>query len=233
MPFVLDRNPALGSALAQAVPEGGLLLTGAPRTTPPGIAPVEFWNSMVALDRSGMVRGTYDKFHLVPLGEYVPVRGIPGVSRLAPSEQRFLRRPRPAHARSAGLAAGLAVDLLRGRSFRARSSTKRNGRPGSSTSPTMPGIGRSAGPYQHFAIARIRAVEEGLPLVRVANNGICGVVDPLGRVTASLGLGEVGMLDVSLPAALPTTTYARFGDAIALGLALVLALAGVIARRVR
>jgi apolipoprotein N-acyltransferase len=77
----------------------------------------------------------------------------------------------------------------------------------------------------------MRAVEEGLPLVRAANNGISGVVDGYGRVIARLGLGEEGVLDVSLPAALPPTAYARFGDAVALVLALALALAGVIARR--
>ena len=72
--------------------------------------------------------------------------------------------------------------------------------------------GRSAGPYQHFAAARMRAVEEGLPLVRSAQNGISGVIDPYGRVTKSLDLDAVGVLDSDLPVALPPTFYTQWRD---------------------
>ena len=72
--------------------------------------------------------------------------------------------------------------------------------------------GRSIGPFQHFASARTRAVEEGLPLVRVANNGLSGVIDPAGRVLARTGLDSVGAIDVALPAAAGTTLYGTLGD---------------------
>jgi apolipoprotein N-acyltransferase len=91
-------------------------------------------------------------------------------------------------------------------------------------------FGISSGPYQHFASARFRAVEEGLPLLRAANNGISAAVDPFGRVTAELGLGQMGVLDVSLPQPLAPTLYARYGDAI-LGLLMLLALAVAIGLR--
>jgi apolipoprotein N-acyltransferase len=231
VPFALDRNPWLGPALARAAPEGGLLLTGIPRVTPPGVTPVEFWNSMVALDRSGVVRGTYDKFHLVPLGEYVPIRGIPGVSRLAPSESDFSAGPGPRTLDLPGLppvSPLICYEVI----FPGEVVESRH-RPAWLLNLTNDAwFGLSAGPYQHFASARMRAVEEGLPLVRAANNGISGVVDGYGRVIARLGLGEEGVLDVSLPAALPPTAYARFGDAVAFALALALSLASVIARRV-
>src|SRR5205823_7425043 len=72
--------------------------------------------------------------------------------------------------------------------------------------------GRSSGPFQHFAIARTRAIEEGLPLVRAANNGISGVVDAAGRLIAGMDLDTIGYLDVVLPAAAGATPYAIVGD---------------------
>ena len=79
--------------------------------------------------------------------------------------------------------------------------------------------GRSSGPYQHFAIARTRAVEEGLPLVRVANNGVSGIVDEVGRVVARIDLDTVGYADLALPAVtVAPTPYARVGDWLVLAL---------------
>jgi len=88
-------------------------------------------------------------------------------------------------------------------------------------------FGISPGPYQHFQQARLRAIEEGLPVVRAANTGISAVIDPLGRIIRSLPLGSEGVLDSTLPRALAATVYARFGDAPAgliVGLALMLVL---------
>ncbi len=93
-------------------------------------------------------------------------------------------------------------------------------------------FGTSSGPYQHFASARIRAVEEGLPLVRVANNGISAVVDAYGRIVGRLGLNEIGVLDTPLPRpAEGITMYARIGDWMALILAGVVAFSTLMLRR--
>jgi len=91
-------------------------------------------------------------------------------------------------------------------------------------------FGISSGPYQHFQQARLRAIEEGLPLVRAANTGISAVVDPLGRIVRSLPLGSEGVLDAPLPKAMSATPYARFGDMPAM---LMVAIAFVVALRQR
>lgn len=92
-------------------------------------------------------------------------------------------------------------------------------------------FGVSPGPYQHFAQARLRTIEEGLPLIRAANTGISAVVDPLGRVLRSLPLGIEGVIDAPLPKAIEMPPYARFGDAPFFLLLVALALAAFFSRR--
>ena len=72
-------------------------------------------------------------------------------------------------------------------------------------------FGLTAGPYQHYDAAVVRAVEEGLPVVRVANHGVTGVINPLGKTVDRLPLGQEGVLDSDLPTALPKTIFVRFG----------------------
>jgi apolipoprotein N-acyltransferase len=91
-------------------------------------------------------------------------------------------------------------------------------------------FGTSAGPYQHFHQARLRAVEQGLPVVRAANTGISAIVDPYGRVVAELGLGKEGVVDGLLPRALSPTLFARRGQMIEIAM-LALAFAGWLAFR--
>ncbi|MBF0373723.1 MAG: apolipoprotein N-acyltransferase, partial [Alphaproteobacteria bacterium] len=92
-------------------------------------------------------------------------------------------------------------------------------------------FGISAGPHQHLASARLRAIEEGLPMVRAANTGISAVVDGHGRVVATLGLGERGVLDAPLPNDLSPTPYARLGDTVPLSMAALLAALSLLTRR--
>ena len=92
-------------------------------------------------------------------------------------------------------------------------------------------FGHVAGPQQHLAQAQFRAVEQGLPLVRVANTGISGVIDARGRIRAAIPLDEAGFLDVDLPGALPQTLYSRTGDWLVLILSLFLLISPGIKRR--
>ena len=92
-------------------------------------------------------------------------------------------------------------------------------------------FGESPGPHQHFAQARFRAVEEGLPVVRVANSGVSGVVDPLGRVVTRSELFTATILDARLPRALPPTPYAELGDGPVLALLVLTSVAAALLRR--
>jgi apolipoprotein N-acyltransferase len=107
----------------------------------------------------------------------------------------------------------------------------RDDRPGWIVNLTNDGwFGISTGPYQHLQQVRLRAIEEGLPVVRAANTGISAVIDPLGRIVARLSLGLEGVLDSSLPSAIPPTIYARSGD-IPAAVIVIAALIFVIRRR--
>ena len=232
VPFALANSPALRQALATVVPRGGLLITGAPRVAE-GDGPVEIWNSLHAIDDTGTIVGTYDKAHLVPFGEYVPLRGVLGalgLEKITPGPIDFSAGPGPQTLALPGLPA--ASPLICYEVIFPGHVVAADARPGWLLNVTNDAwFGISSGPYQHFASSRFRTVEEGLPLVRAANNGISAVVDAYGRVQAQLGLGRTGILDADLPKAIAPPLYARLGDVVPAALALfLLALAAVVRR---
>jgi apolipoprotein N-acyltransferase len=211
VPFLIEQDMQRRLAVAAVTPPGGLTITGAPRLTLDEDGERRVWNGLVAIDRSGSVRGTYDKAHLVPFGEYMPFRRWIPVAPVAAGALDFSAGPGPRTLDLPGLPP--VSPLICYEVIFPAAVTDPAERPSWLLNLTNDGwYGLTAGPHQHFAIARVRAVEEGLPLVRVANTGISGVVDAYGRVTASLGLGARGALDAELPIALPATPYARLGD---------------------
>jgi apolipoprotein N-acyltransferase len=249
-PFFLTREADALAQIAGLLPKGTVLITGAvrPPETKPGEPIIRAYNSIYAIDHDGSIVSVYDKVHLVPFGEYLPlqdllerlglmqltkVRGgfiagdrrrnqhVPGAPTFLPLVCYEIIFPGDAVPRSER--AGWLYDHL-GRYVDWPFVAGSGERPGWLLNLTNDGwFGASAGPYQHFQQARVRAIEEGLPLVRAANTGISAVVDPLGRVIALLPLGTEGVLDAPLPQAIPPTTYARAGDgplAVLAGLAL-------------
>ena len=211
-PFVLAENPALIKALGAAVPPDGLIIVGAPRTTPGGEAPKRIWNSIHAIDSKGQIQGTYDKHHLVPFGEYVPLRGILPVGKLTQGRLDFSPGSgiRTLHWRGLPPVSPLiCYEVI----FPGRVTVAGNRAAWLLNLTNDAWFGISSGPYQHFAASRFRAVEEGLPLVRVANTGISGVVDGYGRVIRRLGLGREGIIDSPLPAGISDSTpFSLLGD---------------------
>lgn len=224
----LDRSDEWRAYVAAAAPPNGVLITGTLRGDPPQGDPERYWNSLAVIDRTARIVATADKFHLVPLGEYVPMRDIlgPFISKLTSGAGDFSAAPGPVTVRVPGLPPFSSLIcyevIFPGAVLDAAD------RPDWLLNVTNDGwFGRSPGPYQHFATARFRAVEEGLPLARAANTGISGMVDPFGRVTAALPLGTEGALDVLLPAPLAPTVFARTGLSLPVALVFVAVAVGV------
>lgn len=237
VPFLVDPDPDVRAAIASVVPKGGLVITGAPRATAPDANPFRVWNSIVAVNGAGEVIAQFDKFHLVPFGEYLPLRGvIPewlGLSKLTPGTIDFSAGPGPRTLHLPGLPP--VSPLICYEIIFPHAVVDEADRPGLIINVTNDAwFGTSSGPYQHFEAARMRAIEEGVPVARAANTGISGVIDPYGRVVARLGLNEEGTIDSPLPQALSQVTlYGRFGDRVLLLLVLVAAALTAAAHRFR
>lgn len=234
VPAVYDGNGSFSKALAQALAPDGTLITGVIRRDGRG-AQLRLWNSVIAVNGRGQLLATYDKHHLVPFGEYVPLRGLLGFSKLTAGRLDFSPGTGARVIDLPGLPSA-AVLICYEVIFPGEVPGHRPDglpRPGWLLNLTNDAwFGMSAGPYQHLAAARLRAAEQGLPLVRVANTGISAVIDAYGRTRAELALGQPGVLDAALPTALAETPYARFGAGMHWALILAaLALAAGLGRR--
>jgi apolipoprotein N-acyltransferase len=214
--YFLNRDPGHLAAIASLAPRGGVVLTGTLRTEPPPEQPVHIWNSLVAVDGGGAIVAGYDKVHLVPFGEYVPLRSILPLPKITAGSIDLTSGPGPRTLELPGLPS-VAPSICYEDIF-PEATLDPTRRPGWLLNVTNDAwFGFSSGPFQHFAMARVRSVEQGLPLVRSANNGISGVVDPYGRIVKRLALDDVGVLDTKLPAALPgNTLYGSIGDSVLL-----------------
>ena len=216
-PFFLTREADALSQIAELLPPGTVLITGAIRApeTAAGARVTRAYNSVYVIDHDGSILGIYDKVHLVPFGEYLPFQDLLeklGLSQLTKVQGGFIpgdRRRTMNVPRAPRFLPLVCYEVI----FPG-DAVPRGDRPGWLLNLTNDGwFGISTGPYQHFQQSRVRAIEEGLPLVRAANTGISAVIDPLGRVVRSLPLGVEGVLDSPLPQAIERTPYVRVGDA--------------------
>jgi len=215
-PFFLTREADAMAQIAELLPKGTVLITGSVRApeVPPGTRITRAYNSIYVIDHDGSVLSVYDKLHLVPFGEYLPFQDFMeklGFVQLTKVQGGFI-----AGTRRRTLAipnAPRALPLICYEAIFPGDVATRDDRPGWIVNLTNDGwFGISTGPYQHLQQARLRAIEEGLPVVRAANTGISAVIDPLGRIVARLGLGVEGVLDSPLPSPIAPTIYARGGD---------------------
>lgn len=200
-PFLLEREPGARAAIASLLAPGASAMIGTPRAVVGEDGRTRYFNGFVALDSDDLVRGVYDKSHLVPFGEYVPLRGILPIEAIANRDTDYAFGIGPRTIRVPGAPA--VGPLICYEAIFPGAVLDPNDRPEWLLNLTNDAwYGASTGPYQHFVIVGVRAIEEGLPMVRVANSGISGVVDPYGRVRARLGLDVGGVIDAALPRSL-------------------------------
>ncbi len=219
-PFILSRQPEELAKIAALLPPRTSLVTGAAReedipAQDGDRAHSDYYNAILVVARGGRILDSYDKLHLVPFGEYLPFDAL--LRRLG--LRNFVAVPggfEPGRERRALAVPGLpaASPLICYEAiFPGRALTDAGPRPRFLLNITNDGwFGVTSGPWQHLAQVRLRTIEEGLPMVRGAATGISAFIDPYGRISGFLTLGEVGILDGSLVEPLTPPLYARIHD---------------------
>ena len=210
---------------------GGLAILSADGQSTSGAA-----NSVFLLGAGGQLRGRYDKSHLTPYGEYLPLRPLLssiGLSRLAPGDLDFTPGPGPRSIWLGDPWGKVGLQLCYEIIFSGQVVDWEN-RPSFIFNPSNDAWFGRWGPPQHLAQARLRATEEGLPVLRATPTGISAVIDARGNVIEQLGWREAGVIDAVLPAAaIAPPPFARFGNIIPLMLGFVLLFSGIVLGRRR
>jgi len=211
-PFILSRDPASLAAIGARM-QNAVLFAGAARAETDARR-TRYFNALAVI-RHGEISEYFDKMHLTPFGEYMPFADLLarlGVTQFAWSPGDFDAGEYSRLLSAPGLPA--VLPLICYEAIFPEEVAKRlsdtGARPGLMLNVTNDGwFGVTTGPYQHLAQARLRAVEQGLPMVRSANTGVSAIIDPFGRILGSTSLGIEAVLDGSLPKALPATYYSQ------------------------
>lgn len=213
VPYAIDPFSGIVDTLKLALPNhiggGGMLVTGGLRLEMSGDENIEnVWNSVFTFGNNGII-ASYDKHHLVPFGEYVPLQKyLPFVQKITNGAIGFSQGsgPKTIHGDLISISPLLCYEVIFPDKI-----IDRNDRPELLVNLTNDAwFGNSTGPYQHFDMARMRAVEYGIPLARVANTGITAFFDPFGRVVNKINLNQEGIIDVDLVKNLEPTIYSRY-----------------------
>jgi apolipoprotein N-acyltransferase len=209
----LELEPKARATLATLLGPEDVLLTGGESVTVDEQGQADIYhNSVFALDSKARILWRYDKNHLVPFGEYLPLRPILeriGLSRLVPGEGDFARGPGPKSflvPKFGAVAVQICYEII----FPGQVLDPAH-RPAFLFNPSNDAWFGAWGPPQHFAQARMRAIEEGVPVVRATPTGISGVIGPSGEVVSTLPLGGEGVLDVTVPPRHGATVFASLG----------------------
>lgn len=234
VPYLIEEEPEVRAALASVLGADDLLVFGGTAAIRDASgALVALGNTMFALDSRGAIVARYDKAHLVPLGEYVPAKAIMtalGLARLVPGDLEFQPGPGPQTLALPGFpAVGMMVcyEII----FPGAVVDRAN-RPAWIANVSNDAWYGPSGPPQHLAQARLRAIEEGLPIARATPTGISAMIDGHGNLVATVPFGVRDVASVALPEALPATVFARVGHWGTLGFGVILlGMAGLVGRK--
>ena len=214
LPYFVEENPDLPAQIT-AVAQGAAVAVGLQRLEQTAEG-TRGWNSLKVYAGHGQELATYDKHHLVPFGEYFPFGDLAyewfGLRGFAAQTGAAYTPGSGPKVLNLGAKLGKVLPLICYEAVFPQDLrvAERAGWILHITNDAW--FGTVSGPFQHAAQARLRAIEQGLPLVRVANTGLTEVIDARGRITASLPFGTNGFLDAALPGALPAPPYARWGE---------------------
>ncbi len=220
--FLIDESAAARGEVATMLGGARVLVTGTLRREVNAGSEDKVYNSVLTFDGSGNFVAGYDKWRLVPGGEFLPFEWLLqplGFRKVVTVPGSFAAGQGPAtydipHAPPVSFS--ICYEAIFPDQF-----VDSGVRPQWLVNVTNDGwFGHSTGPYQHLAQARLRAIEQGLPMVRAANTGVSAVIDPLGRYLARLPLGQEGLIDWPLPLDLGSTPFSRYGAMIIFGLLL-------------
>lgn len=216
VPYLLNQNPGLPAMISQAA--NGVPVAFGVNRSDDG----RYYNALAVIGTDGTVIDLYDKHHLVPFGEYIPFGNLLstiGITSFA-SQNGYGFSPGPGPHLVTIPGVGTALPLICYEAVFPRDIRDAPARPDVLLQVTNDAwFGTFSGPYQHLAQARLRSVEQGLPMIRVANTGISALIAADGTILGALPLGQAGYLDVALPPPSSATPYARYGDLPALLLA--------------
>lgn len=226
---LVEEDAGLRQRLAAVLRPNDLLLFGGVAAIRDAAGNVtELTNSLFVLDAKARIRGRYDKAHLVPLGEYVPARALMttlGLARLAPGDLDFRPGPGP---RTLTLPGAPAVGpMICYEIIFPHAVIDQINRPGWIANISNDAWFGPSGPPQHLAQARLRAIEEGLPIVRATPTGISAIIDAHGNIVASEPAGGRGTISATLPPPLPQTLFGIFGHQTSALLGLMLLVTGL------
>lgn len=230
LPYLVEDNPGL-PALITAASHGTPVVVGMQRVERSGDT-VRGWNALKVYGDGGKEIAAYDKHHLVPFGEYIPFGDLAfdwfGISAFAAQTGAAYTAGPGARVLDLGPHLGKVLPLICYEAVFPQDLRVATRADWILQITNDAWFGTVSGPFQHAAQARLRAIEQGLPLVRVANTGLTEVIDARGRVTEALPFGTESHLDAALPGHLDAPPYARFGEIPAL---LLLAGCGLLALR--
>lgn len=216
LPLLLEQEPHVVAAIAALLPEGTSLLTGGVTTQTRPEGGRQFFNSVLAIDSEGRIRSKYHKRRLVPFGEFLPFQATLERWGLA----QLTRLPGGFSAGDGGrvmsigsgppFAPLICYEIIFSGDVVESGEEKRPEWILNLTNDAW--FGNSSGPHQHLAQARLRAVEEGVAVIRAANTGISAVIGPRGRIFERLELNQQGVLDSFLPQSIESTPYSKYGN---------------------